>query len=67
MTIDAAIGDNLYCPKEGWSGEVVEIIDDDFTGEPAMAVLKSHDPTDRSPWICLSLMAYDAGDIRGFN
>ena len=67
MSIDVEVGDNIYCPKEGWSGEVVEIVDDDGTGSPGVAVLKSHDPNHPGPWICLPLNDYDQNTASGLN
>ena len=58
------VGDNLYCTGEGWSGEVVEILADDLTGEPCVAILRSHDPDD-GPWLAVPFSAYLETDGHG--
>lgn len=50
------VGDDVYCPVEGWSGEVVQILPDE-DGDPAVAILRSHDPSDK-PWIQMSIDGY---------
>lgn len=54
--MNAEVGDSIYCPQEGWSGTVEDIVEDDM-GLPAVAILKTHDPAD-GPWICVPLSAY---------
>lgn len=54
---DIAVGDNLYCPAEGWSGEVVGVFCDE-QGVPAAVVLKNHDPKVDHPWISMDIQAY---------
>ncbi len=36
-----AIGEHVYCPAEFWSGCIVDVTEDDFTGEPVM-LIRSH-------------------------
>ena len=55
---DLEVGQDIYCPAEGWSGEVVEMVPDEYTGDPAIAIVKDHDPSAAKPWIYVPLSAY---------
>lgn len=56
--IEVQVGDNLYAPLEGWSGQVIGVFRDDDTDEPWVAVLWNHDPGAMHPVFCIPIDGY---------
>lgn len=51
---DYAVGDRIFCPTEGWSGEITQVLDGN-DGCPAALVIRGDDAT----WITMPVDAYD--------
>lgn len=53
-TGELEVGDDLYCPEEGWSG-TIEAIDCDDLGQPIVVTLRNHDPDPEKAFIVADL------------